>query len=196
MSMNRKGFLLVMMQPPPAFEEEFNAWYDTEHVPERVGVEGFEGGRRYVCIHGHPRYLAMYDMASEKVLETEAYLRISGDRSSPWTRRVTSRVKVYRSAGEQIYPGDEIGVPSVRTMLLRFSGAPEGLAGAVIDGARANFAGKDSTLQLRVFSYRREGSVDFIVLVGMDTLEVPQLDARAFGAAAPFLDMANTYAPY
>src|SRR6185436_12287249 len=29
--MNR-GLLLTMTEPPPAMEEEFNAWYDTEHL--------------------------------------------------------------------------------------------------------------------------------------------------------------------
>jgi hypothetical protein len=194
--MTRKGFLLVLMQPPPAFEEEFNAWYDTEHVPERVGVEGFEGGRRHVCVSGHPRYMAMYDMVSEDVLETEAYRRISGDRSSPWTRRVTSRVKVYRSAGEQIYPGNEVGIATVRTFLLRFSGAPAEFGDLVIEGAKKSFADKPATVQTRVFSYVRETGVDYIVLVGLNTTEAPALRASAFGAAAPYLDMANLYAQY
>ena len=42
--MPNKGFLLVLMQPPPAFEEEFNAWYDAEHIPERCATPGFETG--------------------------------------------------------------------------------------------------------------------------------------------------------
>ena len=54
-----KGFLLVLMQPPPTLEEEFNAWYDTEHIAERRAVPGFETALRYVCIDGAPRYLAM-----------------------------------------------------------------------------------------------------------------------------------------
>src|SRR5262245_5278576 len=132
--MKKKGFLLVTMQPPPAFEDEFNAWYDTEHVPERLAVEGFESGRRYVCIDGHPKYLAMYDMVNEAVLETESYLRVSGDRASPWTKRVTSRVKVYRSVGEQIFPGNEVTIETARTLVLRFAAAPAHLAESVIAG--------------------------------------------------------------
>lgn len=194
--MSKKGFLLVLMQPPPAFEDEFNAWYDTEHVPERVAVEGFESGQRYVCIDGYPKYLAMYDMVNEAVLETESYLRVSADRASPWTRRVTSRVKVYRSAGEQIYPGDEVTVPTVRSVLLRFSAVPGRLAEAVIAGARANFAGKANTVQLRVFAYPRDGAVDFIVMAGLRAPQENALDVDAFGEAAPYLDMANNYALY
>ncbi|TCK28347.1 hypothetical protein EV667_2351 [Ancylobacter aquaticus] len=194
--MANKGFLLVLMQPPPAFEDEFNAWYDTEHVPERVAVEGFESGRRYVCGDGHPRYLAMYDMANEAVLETESYLRVSADRASPWTRRVTSRVKVYRSAGEQIFPGDEVTVPTVRTVLLRFSATPAGLGEAVIAGAKASFAGAPGTVQLRVFAYPREVGTDFLVMVGLSAPGNFTFEASAFGEAAAYLDLANSYAPY
>src|SRR5215207_520609 len=100
-----KGFLLVLMQPPPTFEEEFNDWYDTEHVPERLAVSGFETALRYISLSGAPRYLAMYDLASAKVLESPEYLRVAFDKSSPWTQRVTKRVRIYRSAGEQVYPG-------------------------------------------------------------------------------------------
>lgn len=194
--MSKKGFLLVLMQPPPAFEEEFNAWYDTEHVPERVAVEGFESGRRYVCVDGHPKYFAMYDMVHESVLESESYMRVSGANFSPWTKRVTGRVKVYRSAGEQIFPGDEVTVPTARTVLLRFSGAPASLAETVISGAKANFAGRANTVQVRVFAYPREGGADFLVMAGLRVPQPLELDAAAFGEAAPFLDLVNSYALY
>jgi hypothetical protein len=75
-----KGFLLVLMQPPPALEEEFNDWYDTEHVPERLSVTGFETALRYISLTGTPRYLAMYDLANAQVLESPEYLRVSFDK--------------------------------------------------------------------------------------------------------------------
>src|SRR5688572_15568118 len=82
-----KGFLLVLMQPPPTLEEEFNAWYDTEHIAERLAVPGFETALRYVCIDGAPRYLAMYDLASPEVLSSPAYLKVGFENASPWTKR-------------------------------------------------------------------------------------------------------------
>ena len=105
--MAAKGFLLVMMQPPPAFDEEFNAWDDTEHVPERLAVPGFESARRYICVSGAPpRYLAIYDLERPEVLDSPEYGRVAGENFSPWTRRVTGRVRIYRSAGLQVYPGN------------------------------------------------------------------------------------------
>ena len=48
----QKGFLLVTMEPPAELEEEFNDWYDMEHIPGRGGIPGFESARRFVCISG------------------------------------------------------------------------------------------------------------------------------------------------
>ncbi|MBI3743814.1 MAG: hypothetical protein HY261_05935 [Chloroflexi bacterium] len=33
----------------PGAEEEFNRWYDLDHLPENVAIEGITGGRRYVA---------------------------------------------------------------------------------------------------------------------------------------------------
>jgi hypothetical protein len=77
--MMNKGFLLVLMQPPPTMEDEFNAWYDTEHIAERLAVPGFETALRYVCTDGAPLYLALYDLASQNVLNSPAYLKVGFD---------------------------------------------------------------------------------------------------------------------
>ena len=41
--MSHRGLLLTMTEPPAPMEEEFNAWYDDEHLPERLGIARFEG---------------------------------------------------------------------------------------------------------------------------------------------------------
>ena len=72
--MSNKGFLLVFIHPPSAFEEEFNAWYDGEHIPERLAVPGFLTGLRYMNTGGGaPRYLAMYDIENYEVLDSRTY---------------------------------------------------------------------------------------------------------------------------
>ncbi len=100
-----RGLLLAMMEPPPAMEEEFQDWYDTEHFPERASCEGFLTAHRFVCIDGWPRYLALYDLADTDVLRGPAYARIAGERCSPWTRRIVSRVwGQYRADAAQVHP--------------------------------------------------------------------------------------------
>lgn len=74
--------LLVAMMDPPADEAGFNAWYDEEHVPLRLGVPGFLSGRRYRAAEAEgPRYMAMYDLASADVLQSEAYRRLWQEQS-------------------------------------------------------------------------------------------------------------------
>ena len=106
--MSVKGLVLVLADPPPMMEEEFNDWYDTEHPPDRAVLPGFETAMRLVCVSGGPAYAALYDLTSVAVLESEPYRAISGDRFSPWTRRVTSRCRPLRMVAQRLDADDSI----------------------------------------------------------------------------------------
>lgn len=103
------GLLLTMTEPPPAMDEEFNAWYDTEHMQERLSIPGFLSARRWVrdCKPGEGRYLATYELTAPGVLETPEYLTRVGDNLSPWSKRCLGTASVFRRwACEQIVPGN------------------------------------------------------------------------------------------
>jgi hypothetical protein len=194
--MAQNGFLLVLMQPPANIEEEFNAWYDSEHIPERLAVPGVLTAIRFCSVSAAtPKYLAMYDLEKESVLESEAYRRVAGDNSSPWTKRVTGKTRVYRSVGNQIYPGNALTFRSARVTLLRFRGLDAGAADGIVSGLRAMFEGRASTLQLRVFAYHLGGKVDFIGFVASSGPEAVDVDPRLLGEHARALDLFNAYAP-
>ena len=189
-----KGFLLVLMQPPPTLEEEFNAWYDTEHIAERRAVPGFETALRYVCIDGAPRYLALYDMASPDVLNSPAYLKVAFDNASPWTKRVTSRVRVYRSFGEQVYPGTKLTGTAARVLVLRFRALPSAKQEIIIAGMRANF--ESQARRVRVLAYDTGAGVDFLGFVEARAALGEALNLEAFGDCRNALNLVNTYTPY
>jgi hypothetical protein len=191
-----KGFLFVLMQPPPTLEEEFNAWYDTEHIPERLAIPGFETALRYVCTDGAPRYLAMYDLASPDVLNSPAYLKVGFDNASPWTKRVTSRVRIYRSFGEQVYPGTKPTGRAARILVLRFRALPSTAQDTIIAGMRANFESRPQTVQVRVFAYDTGAAVDFLGFVEARAELGGALNLEAFGDCANALDLVNTYTFY
>jgi hypothetical protein len=191
-----KGFLIVLAHPAPHFEEEFNAWYDTEHLPERMSVPGFEAARRYVCISGCPGYLAVYDMESPAVLDSDAYLAVSFDKSSPWTKRVTSRARVSRLAGAQVYPGNALTPRAPRVLMLRFSGLDGHAQETIVAGMRANFERRPQTIQVRVFAHDTEAGIDFIGLVDARAPLEDTIDLKPFGDYATALDLVHTYAPY
>ena len=62
MARKGQGILLVYTDLiEPKYEEEFNAWYNTEHVPELLAIPGVLDAARYVATKGGPKYLAAYD---------------------------------------------------------------------------------------------------------------------------------------
>lgn len=62
---------------PNEDEAAFNAWYDGEHMPDRIlQIAGFLRGRRFRALSGGPRYLAHYEMAGPEVLRDDAYIRL------------------------------------------------------------------------------------------------------------------------
>lgn len=101
------GLLLVMMDINPEDEEDFNRWYDEEHVPERKAIPGFLTGRRYRAVEGGPKYLALYEMESPEVLDSPAYRYVAGEGRSEWTKRVTGKAKnLVRNVYVEIVPGE------------------------------------------------------------------------------------------
>lgn len=196
--MAQKGFLLVFMNPPPAFDEEFNAWYDSEHIPERLAVPGFLTGLRYMNIAGGaPRYMAMYDMEEYGVLETPAYLRVSFDSASPWTKRVTARARVQRFAGHQVHPGTLVTGHAARIGIIRFRGLAAGQVPAVQAGLEATFGGRPEVLQWRLLvDPGTGGAVDAIGFVEARAPLPEGFDPAAFGTAADAVDLVAGYSPF
>ena len=98
------GLLLALMDVDPAHEADFHRVYDTEHVPERLGVPGFRTARRFHAIEGSPVYQAFYDLDSAGVLETPAYKEL-GQRDNQWKNLVGPFISnQVRSVCSQIFP--------------------------------------------------------------------------------------------
>jgi len=196
-----KGLLLATMEPPPAIEEEFQDWYDTEHFPERQGVEGFETAGRFVCVDGWPRYLAAYDLAHLDILQGPGYAAVAGARYSAWTHRIMGKVwGQYRAAGTQIYPGSALFGDQgacARLVVWRFRQVPPPLETLIVKGMRAIYEDQPETAQLRVFSAVQPDGVDCLALVELRAARVAApVDLSLLGAAARHVDAVNVYTAY
>jgi hypothetical protein len=64
MATKANGIFLVYTDIDPKFEEEFNAWYNTEHLGELLSLPGFLDAAHYVAEKGGPKYLAVYELTS------------------------------------------------------------------------------------------------------------------------------------
>jgi len=90
MPLHGKGMLIVFNQVKARDEQDFNEWYNREHIDERVNLPGFHRGRRYVAVGGSPKYLATYECDTVEDLATPGYLALLANQT-PWTQAVMAR---------------------------------------------------------------------------------------------------------
>ena len=100
------GLLMVWSEVPADQEEEYNRWYDEEHIGDLLAVPGFLNGGRYQAVKGGPKYLACYEVESPAVFETETYMNLRAN-PSDWAKRMSPRVistALIRNVYQQIFP--------------------------------------------------------------------------------------------
>jgi hypothetical protein len=71
---------------PPAHEDEFNEWYNTEYLIGNMTVNGVYSARRYLNRGTGPRYLTVYEFAHTEVSRQPAWDRTRAQ--SVWRRRI------------------------------------------------------------------------------------------------------------
>jgi hypothetical protein len=106
MAKKGNGMFLVFADVDPTYEEEFNAWYNTEHLGDLLNLPGFLDAARYVANKGGPKYLAVYELASADALKSAEFQKFRAH-PSPWSRRMSPTVigkNVARALGAQIFP--------------------------------------------------------------------------------------------
>jgi len=85
-------------------DEEFNAWYDTRHLPQLRAIPGILDAARYVAVKGGPKYLAVYELESPGVIHSDAFVNRP---QTPQDQRMSPRAigkNLTRVLGEQIFP--------------------------------------------------------------------------------------------
>ena len=86
------GLLAVWNDIAAQDEAEFNAWYEQEHVPERLGIPGILTARRYRDSAAPLSYAAIYDTESVAALASPAYLERLAN-PTPRTRAIMPRFR-------------------------------------------------------------------------------------------------------
>jgi hypothetical protein len=114
-----KGLLFASFDTSPAQEDEFNDWYDTEHVPERMRVPGFINAQRWIGDENPKIAVATYDLETHAVMDSPPYQAIGGANGSVWTKRITAIAKrILRFEGTQIVPGEVTGPAEANGLLV------------------------------------------------------------------------------
>lgn len=126
-AMQPMGLLVAGFDASPVAEDEFDDWYDTEHIPERRGIPGFVNCERWIGVENPRLSIATYDLASLDVLRMDAYRSISGANLSPWSKRMTGKARrICRFEAEQLPPANRAAPEGAGGLLLvAMNAAPE-----------------------------------------------------------------------
>ena len=98
------GLLMVWVDVPVDREDEFNRWYNEEHLPELLAVPGVLSAARYEAVSSGPKHLACYELESSAVVDSDAFK----DRpATEWAQRVGPRAiatTLINNVYEMVYP--------------------------------------------------------------------------------------------
>ncbi|PTM41551.1 hypothetical protein [Bosea sp. 124] len=98
MSLCGEGAVAIWHDIAPEGRDAFYAWHGQEHMPERLGIPGFQRGRRYVAIEADLEFFNLYEALSVEVLKGQDYTaRVNAP--TPWT---LATVKHFRSVARSI----------------------------------------------------------------------------------------------
>lgn len=89
MALYGKGLLMTFSETLASDEEDFNEWYNREHIDERVWMPGFHRARRYVDAEGTAefKYFATYETNKVEELADPDYMELLKDQSD-WSKKV------------------------------------------------------------------------------------------------------------
>ena len=82
-----EGLYMVWVDVPAGKEEDFNRWYNEEHLQQLLAIPGVLSAARYVAVSGSPKYLACYELENPEVQDTPEY-RFHLENPTEWTKRV------------------------------------------------------------------------------------------------------------
>jgi hypothetical protein len=92
MPLSGQGMLISFANIDAAHEEEFNRWYDKEHLVERVAIPGFMEARRYVAVVSEYKYLALYTTVDVQSLDGPAYRKVLQNQTA-WSQQNIARLR-------------------------------------------------------------------------------------------------------
>jgi hypothetical protein len=183
------AFLAIWNDVTPGWDDEFNLWHTREHIPERVGVEGFLRGRRGIDRQAErQRYFMLYEAEDIEVFRGSGYLERLNN-PSPWTQQVMPEFRNFvRGACRPLVSGGlglggamatlRFGQASAGEKLLGL--APDFLALPGVTGVHIGLAEDAVTNQSTNERNMREATDDdsFAALALIEGLGRPELEAQ------------------
>src|SRR5258705_2991779 len=87
MPLRGRAFVSMLYGLLQGYERELDRWHTIEHMPERLGIPGFLGGRRYMrTASGHTMFI-LYEAAHIETFRSPGLLARLND-PTEWSKRV------------------------------------------------------------------------------------------------------------
>ena len=100
MATGKPILLIVKTDVTPEMEQDFNRWYDEEHLPGLLRVPGVRSARRGINLGAGQKYIAFYEHENAEVQHSQAYKEVIG---TDWARRIRPHLKNFsREAYEML----------------------------------------------------------------------------------------------
>jgi hypothetical protein len=113
------GLVLVCFDYSRTQVDEFNDWYDTEHIPERERTKVMLRAQRWLRRDDARISVAAYDLDRVESVRGPEYLAITGDNQSPWSKRMIGMcTQILRFEGRQLHPGTALADGDAEVMLV------------------------------------------------------------------------------
>ena len=136
--MNEPGILAIFNDVRLGREAEFEAWFQGEHLLERLAVPGFLFGRRHQAISGSCGYFNFYLVESPAVLTSKTYLERL-DNPTPMTKKVMSDIFINMNRTVCRRTLRKGGFRGAYVVTVRFNAAPdEAAVKAALDAMTAD----------------------------------------------------------
>ena len=85
MESKKHVLVIVRIDVVPEKEEEFNRWYDEEHIPNLLGVPGVLWAKRGINTGEGPKYIAVYEHEHIGIQQTDAFKKAV---QTEWSKRL------------------------------------------------------------------------------------------------------------
>jgi len=93
-----QGAVIIWNDVVPDGRDQFYAWHDKEHIPERLSLPGFRRGRRFIRPGHSPEWLTIYEADDLSVVSSPAYL----ERLNSPTPATVSSLKYFRNTSRAV----------------------------------------------------------------------------------------------
>lgn len=103
--------LISQTDPPPGREEEFERWYEDQHVPGRLELSGMTAATRARAVQGGPAHVAIYHASGPDVFRSDEYRRLKSEPSALTADMLRSVAAFTRFVGTEIADSGHCDLP-------------------------------------------------------------------------------------